>query len=180
MSHPLQQGPRGTGVLVDFVPRSAIQPDGSEKPDFILNQEPYRKARILVALKNFGCGSSRETAVWGLKGFGFRALIAPSFGDIFFSNCFKNGVLPIILAEEFVVKLINQLKDQVGAQISVDLKEQTVIGPDGEVYSFKVEPLRKKCLLEGLDDISLTLQFRDSIEKFEENYYQKAPWLRPA
>ncbi len=146
-------------------------------PDFILNQAPYDQSKILLARENFGCGSSREHAVWALDDFGFRAVIAPSFADIFFNNSFKNGMLPIVLDAAIVEKLFKQVMDNSGFQVTIDLEQQKVITQDGEEYTFEVEAFRKHCLLNGLDDISLTLQHADEIKAYEEKNRQASPWL---
>jgi 3-isopropylmalate/(R)-2-methylmalate dehydratase small subunit len=148
-----------------------------KNPEFILNQTPYDKAKILIARENFGCGSSREHAVWALEDFGFRAVIAPGFADIFFNNSFKNGMLPIVLDAEIVEIIFNEIASQSGFEITVDLKKQLVITQDGEEYSFAVDAFRKHCLLNGLDDISLTLQHAEEIKAYEEKTKQSAPWL---
>lgn len=146
-------------------------------PDFILNQSPYDKASILIARENFGCGSSREHAVWALDDFGFRAVIAPSFADIFFNNSFKNGLLPIVLDAEIVEDLFRKIAAKKGYELTVDLLTQKVITEDGDEYMFEVEAFRKHCLLNGLDDIGLTLQHAEEIKKYEEKIKQTAPWL---
>ena len=146
-------------------------------PDFILNQTPYDKATILVARENFGCGSSREHAVWALDDFGFRAVIAPSFADIFYNNSFKNGLLPIVLSAEVVDDIFKRVEQTSGLELSVNLDKQTV-SCDGEVLaSFEIDAFRKHCMLNGLDDIALTLQHADEIKVFEENRKQASPWL---
>lgn len=146
-------------------------------PDFVLNQSPYDKAVILIARENFGCGSSREHAVWALEDFGFRSVIAPSFADIFYNNSFKNGMLPIALDAEIVEDLFNKIASQSGYEITVDLQKQIVITEEGEQYPFEVDAFRKHCLLNGLDDISLTLQHESEIRAYEEKTKQSAPWL---
>ena len=146
-------------------------------PDFALNQPRYKGARILLGRENFGCGSSREHAVWALEDYGFRVVIAPSFADIFFNNCFKNGVLPIVLDAARIDALFKAVEATPGYQLSVDLSAQTVTTPDGEALSFEVDPFRKHCLLEGLDDIGLTLQHADAIRAYEERRRGEAPWL---
>ena len=146
-------------------------------PDFILNQTPYDKASILIARENFGCGSSREHAVWALDDFGFRAVIAPSFADIFFNNSFKNGMLPIVLDAAIVNDIFNSVAAKKGYELTIDLVGQKVITEDGDEYMFEVEPFRKHCLLNGLDDIGLTLQHAEEIKKYEEKIKQTAPWL---
>lgn len=150
---------------------------GNEIADFVLNREPYRRARIIVAERNFGCGSSRESAVYALHAFGFRAVIAPSFGDIFASNCLKNGLLPVRLPAEAAAELRRQLHAQVGATIKVDLAQQTVTGPDGRAHGFDIHPLRKRCLLEGLDDITLTQRYGAEFQTFEASHRAAMPWL---
>ncbi len=151
--------------------------DGSENPDFVLNREPYRNASILIAGENFGCGSSREHAPWALKDFGIRVIIAPSFADIFYNNCFQNGILPIRLPKEDVDKLMDDAERGANAVVTVDLEKQEITGPDGGVIHFDIDPFRKHCLLEGLDDIGLTLQKLDKIEAFERDYAERFPWL---
>lgn len=151
--------------------------DGSEKQDFVLNQEPFRKARILVAERNFGCGSSRESAPWGLVDYGIRCVIAVDFGDIFCLNALKNGLLPVQLDNDICTRLREQLHERPGTTIRIDLSRQTVTGPDGSDYLFEVDPFRKRCLLEGLDDIGLTLTHDVEIDSFEQTYRQKFSWL---
>jgi 3-isopropylmalate/(R)-2-methylmalate dehydratase small subunit len=146
-------------------------------PDFVLNQPRYQGASILLARKNFGCGSSREHAPWALTQYGFRAIIAPSFADIFFNNSFKNGLLPIILPELQVARLFDEVKAFPGYKITVDLERQVVIAQDGRELAFDIEPFRKHCLLNGLDDIGLTLQKADIIRAFEAERLAKFPWL---
>jgi 3-isopropylmalate/(R)-2-methylmalate dehydratase small subunit len=146
-------------------------------PDFVLNQPRFRGASILLARKNFGCGSSREHAPWALQQYGFRALIAPSYADIFFNNCFKNGVLPIVLPEHRVAKLFDEVAAFVGYRLTIDLERQVVIVPGGEAIGFEVEPFRKYCLLGGYDDVALTLRHADKIRAFEAERLLKQPWL---
>lgn len=146
-------------------------------PDFVLNQPRYQGASVLLARENFGCGSSREHAPWALDEYGFRAVLAPSFADIFFNNSFKNGLLPIVLKEEEIDELFQQVEVQEGYQLTVDLQQQTVTRPDGKSYSFEIDAFRKHCLLNGLDDIGLTLQDADAIRAFEEKHRQAQPWL---
>ena len=146
-------------------------------PDFVLNQARFKGASILVARKNFGCGSSREHAPWALQQYGFRALIAPSYADIFFNNCFKNGVLPIVLPEHQVAKLFDEVAAFVGYRLTIDLERQVVILPDGAEIGFDVEPFRKYCLLGGFDDVALTLRHADKIRAFEAERLLKQPWL---
>ena len=152
--------------------------DGSEKPEFILNQPAYRAAKILVTAENFGCGSSREAAVWALAANGFRSVIAPSLGDIFHQNCFKNGLLPVLLPSETTSLLRRQLHERPGATITVDLGAQTVTGPDGAAYRFEVDPFRKRCLSEGLDELGLTKTYEERIAAFEVKHAAEFPWLR--
>ncbi len=146
-------------------------------PDFVLNQPRYQGANILLARDNFGCGSSREHAPWALEDYGFKVIIAPSFADIFFNNCFKNGILPIVLDEAKVDQLFKETEANEGYQLSVDLQAQTITTPSGEVIAFDVDPFRKHCLLNGLDDIGLTLQHVDDIKAYEEKRKKEAPWL---
>ena len=150
-------------------------PDGAEIADFVLNQAAYREAQILVAGDNFGCGSSREHAPWALLDFGIRCIIAPSFADIFYNNCFKNGILPIVLPQEQVDKLMDDAKRGANATLSVDLEAQTIQGPDGGSISFEVDAFRKTCLMEGLDDIGLTLQKGAAIDDYEAKLASE-PW----
>ncbi|HEU0202652.1 MAG TPA: 3-isopropylmalate dehydratase small subunit [Burkholderiaceae bacterium] len=146
-------------------------------PDFVLNQARYKGASILLARRNFGCGSSREHAPWAIAEFGFRAVIAPSFADIFFNNCFKNGLLPIVLPEAEVDTLLAEVLGQPGYTLAVDLQAQTVTTPLGRVLRFDVDAFRKECLLNGWDDIGLTLRHRDKIEAFEHQRLARFPWL---
>jgi len=146
-------------------------------PDFPLNHARYQGASILLARENFGCGSSREHAPWALEDYGFRCVIAPSYADIFYNNCFKNGVLPIVLDAALVDSLFSQMYDQEGYQLTVDLAKQTVITPAGEEYRFEVDAFRKHCLLNGLDDIGLTLESADAIRRYEEGWREQSPWL---
>jgi 3-isopropylmalate/(R)-2-methylmalate dehydratase small subunit len=146
-------------------------------PDFVLNDPRYEGAEILLARKNFGCGSSREHAVWALTDYGIRVVIAPSFADIFFSNSFKNGLLPIVLPEDVVDRLFDEVGSTSGYRLVVDLAEQTVSTPAGEVFHFQVGEFHKHCLLNGLDDIDLTLQHADDIRAYEQHRRAEAPWL---
>jgi len=146
-------------------------------PDFVLNQPRYHGASILLARKNFGCGSSREHAPWALQQFGFRALIAPSYADIFFNNCFKNGVLPIVLPEHEVAHLFDDVNAFPGYQLTIDLERQRVLKPDDSEIAFDVQPFRKYCLLNGFDDIGLTLRHADKIHNFEAERLARMPWL---
>jgi 3-isopropylmalate/(R)-2-methylmalate dehydratase small subunit len=146
-------------------------------PDFVLNQTRYQGASILLARKNFGCGSSREHAPWAIDQFGFRAVIAPSFADIFFNNCFKNGLLPIVLPENVVAKLFDEVAAFPGFQLTIDLERQVVVRPQGEEIPFDVQAFRKYCLLNGLDDIGLTLRHSEKIKAFEAERLATKPWL---
>jgi 3-isopropylmalate/(R)-2-methylmalate dehydratase small subunit len=150
---------------------------GNEIPDFVLNKPAYRNAQIIVAGDNFGCGSSREHAPWALLDFGIRVVISTSFADIFYSNCFKNGILPIILPQEDVDKLMDDAERGANAVLSVDLENQTITGPDGGEVSFEVDAFKKHCLLNGLDDIGLTLQKSDAIAAFEARNATSMPWV---
>jgi 3-isopropylmalate/(R)-2-methylmalate dehydratase small subunit len=151
--------------------------NGNDRPDFVLNQAPYRNARILVAGANFGCGSSREAAVYVLYDYGIRAVIAPSFGDIHYGNELQNGMLPVILPDATCQKLRQQLREQPGAQLAIDLEAQTVTGPDGTVYRFDIDPNPRERLLKGLDDIGLVMQNINEIETFEQRHHRELPWL---
>jgi 3-isopropylmalate/(R)-2-methylmalate dehydratase small subunit len=146
-------------------------------PDFVLNQPRYHGASVLLARRNFGCGSSREHAPWALQQYGFRALIAPSYADIFFNNCFKNGLLPIVLPESQVAKLFDEVAAFPGYRLTVDLPRQVVVKPDGSELAFDVLPFRKYCLVNGLDDIGLTLRHADEIRAFEADRLARMPWL---
>lgn len=154
--------------------------DNSKRPlnkDFVLNQPRYQGASVLLTRENFGCGSSREHAPWALEDYGFKVIIASSFADIFFNNCFKNGMLPIVLSAEIVDALFKQVAADEGYALNVDLAAQTVTAPNGEVYPFEVDAFRKHCLLNGLDDIGLTMQQQDKIKAFEAKHRQAQPWL---
>jgi len=146
-------------------------------PDFVLNQPRYKGAQILLTRENFGCGSSREHAPWALEDYGFRVIIAPSYADIFFNNCFKNGLLPIRLDASIVDALFKAEAKTIGFRLRVDLGQQTITSPDGTVYPFEVEAFRKHCLLNGLDDIGLTMQHVDEIKAYEQRRKNEAPWL---
>jgi len=148
-----------------------------QNPDFVLNKSRYQGAGILLARENFGCGSSREHAVWALLDYGFRVIIAPSFADIFFNNCFKNGVLPIILSAERVDRLFKAVEDLPGYRLIVNLPEQQITTPAGDTICFEVDAFRKDCLIRGLDDIGLTLQYADEIREFEAQRRKAAPWI---
>lgn len=150
--------------------------EGRERPEFILNQAPYRQAEILVAEANYGCGSSREAAVYVMYDYGIRSVIAPSFGDIHYGNALQNGFLPIVLPEADCAKLRAQLHAQPGAEIAIDLPAQTVTGPDGAIYRFDIDPAAKERLVKGLDDVGLVLQHVERIEGFEARYFEEQPW----
>jgi 3-isopropylmalate/(R)-2-methylmalate dehydratase small subunit len=145
--------------------------------DFVLNQSRYDGCNILLSRANFGCGSSREHAPWALDDYGFRAVIAPSYADIFFNNCFKNGILPIVLSEEIVDVLFSEVASTVGYQLTIDLEQQVVIKPSGETIPFQIDEFRRHCLLNGLDDIGLTLEDSEQIKAFEQQWQQKSPWM---
>ena len=145
--------------------------------EFVLNQPRYQGASVLLARENFGCGSSREHAPWALDDYGFRSVIAPSYAEIFYNNCFKNGLLPIVLSEEKVDQLFNEVAATEGYQLTVDLERQVVVTPSGEEMAFEIDEFRKHCLLNGLDDIGLTLQHAEDIKAYEANRRQSAPWL---
>jgi 3-isopropylmalate/(R)-2-methylmalate dehydratase small subunit len=153
--------------------------DGKEQPDFPLNRPEYRGGKVLVADENFGCGSSREHAVWALMDFGFRAVIAPSYSDIFHNNCLKNGMLPVTLPAAAVRSLIDALLAAPGGKVEVDLKGQTVTGPNGDIHAFGVASFAKACLLEGLDEIALTLASVGEIDRYERERRKVTPWLFP-
>ena len=155
------------------VPESARKPN----PDFVLNQPRYKGAKVLLARKNFGCGSSREHAPWAIDQYGFRCVIAPSFADIFFNNCFKNGLLPIVLPEAVVAQLFDEVAAFPGYELTVDLERQVVVRPQGEEIPFEVQAFRKYCLLNGLDDIGLTLRHADKIKAYEYERLATKPWL---
>jgi 3-isopropylmalate/(R)-2-methylmalate dehydratase small subunit len=169
--------PRSAGLASYLFHDLRFAPDGSEQPDFVLNQPAWRAARILVANSNFGCGSSREYAVNALMDFGFRAVIAPSFGDIFRGNALTNGLLAIILPEADVAALREALAAQPGATMTVDLAAQTVTGPDGRQHAFAIDPFRKRCLLEGVDELDVTLSEREAIAAFERAQAEEMPWV---
>jgi 3-isopropylmalate/(R)-2-methylmalate dehydratase small subunit len=154
-----------------------LEDDGSEKPDFVLNKPAWRNAVILLVGENFGCGSSREHAPWALLDFGIRCVIAPSFGDIFYSNCFLNGILPIKLPPEQMEKLIDDAERGANATLTIDLESQTIRGPDGGEIAFDIDPFKKHCLLNGLDDIALTLEDTGKIDDFEGVQRAAQPWL---
>jgi len=166
-----------TGLGKHLFHEMRFDEDGNENPDFVLNKPAYRNAKILIAGDNFGCGSSREHAPWALLDFGIRCIIAPSFADIFYNNCFKNGILPIRLPQEDIDKLMDDAARGANATLTVDLENQTISGPDGGEIKFDIDPFRKKCLLEGLDDIGLTMERADRIAAYEERAEAARPWL---
>ncbi len=168
-----------TGLGKNLFDEMRYDDNGDEIADFVLNQPAYRAAKILVAGENFGCGSSREHAPWAIADFGIRCVIAPSFADIFYNNCFKNGILPIKLPQEDVDKLMADAERGANATVTVDLENQSITGPDGGEIKFEVDPFRKHCLMNGLDDIGLTLQKADKIKAFEDTQAQSQPWATP-
>ncbi len=153
---------------------------GERTDTFVLDQPPYNRACILVAGENFGCGSSREHAPWALLDFGIRCIIAPSFADIFYSNCFKNGILPITLSQTQIDALMADAKDKQNPELTVDLEKQVIVRPNGATVSFEIDPFRRQCLMDGLDDIGLTLQREAGIDSYEARRAAEAPWLTPA
>ncbi|MGE0612237.1 MAG: 3-isopropylmalate dehydratase small subunit [Hyphomicrobiales bacterium] len=168
--------PRTVGYQKFLFHDARFDEKGRERPDFIMNRPPYRDARILIAGSNFGCGSSRESAVHAFIDAGFRAIIAPKFGDIFYASCFRNGVLPVVLPFEDVQSLQRQLHDDPGSKICIDLCNQQVAGPDGRAFRFEVDAVRKTRLERGLDDVTLALEAVDQIRKFESRYRLAVPW----
>ena len=166
-----------TGLGKGLFSEMRYREDGSENPDFILNKPAYRRAQILVAEDNFGCGSSREHAPWALLDFGIRAIISTSFADIFYNNCFKNGVLPIKVSRENLAKLMDDAERGANATLTIDLEAQEIRGPDGGVVKFDIDPHRKACLLQGLDDIGQTLVKAPKIAEFESTMASARPWI---
>ncbi len=166
-----------TGLGVNLFNDVRFNEDGSEKPDFVLNKGPYREAKFLVAGENFGCGSSREHAPWALMDFGIKCVIAPSFADIFYTNSFKNGVLLITLPQEQIDRLMDDAEKGANARMAVDLESQEITRPDGETIPFDIDPHRKHCLLNGLDDIGLTMQKDEKISTYEGARDTAEPWL---
>ena len=166
-----------SGLGVNLFDEMRYDRDGNEIPDFVLNQPAYRDAEILIAGDNFGCGSSREHAPWALLDFGIRCVISTSFADIFFNNCFKNGILPVALPQDAVDALMADAGKGANARVTVDLESQTVTSPDGTVYHFEVDAFRKHCLLNGLDDIGLTMEKAAAIDTFEDQMAQARPWI---
>ena len=166
-----------TGLGVALFSEMRYLEDGSENPDFVLNKPAYRESQILVAGENFGCGSSREHAPWAILDYGIRCVISTSFADIFFNNCFKNGILPIVLPQSDIDKLMEDAGRGSNAVLTIDLEEQEIKGPDGGTIAFEVDQFRKHCLLNGLDDIALTLQRDDQISDYETKQAAAQPWL---
>ena len=166
-----------SGLGVNLFDEMRYDRQGNEIPDFVLNQPQYRETEILVAGDNFGCGSSREHAPWALKDFGIKSVISTSFADIFYNNCFKNGILPIVLPQEAVDVLMKDAEKGSNARMTVDLETQTVTTSDGETFSFDVDPFKKHCLLNGLDDIALSLEKVAAIDSFETRASQARPWV---
>ena len=166
-----------SGLGVNLFDEMRYQDDGSENPDFVLNKQQYRETEILVAGDNFGCGSSREHAPWAIKDFGIRCVISTSYADIFFNNCFKNGILPIVLPQAQVDVLMKDAEKGSNARIEVDLEAQTVTTSDGETFSFEVDAFKKHCLLNGLDDIGLTMEKAASIDAYESKLQVSHPWV---
>ena len=166
-----------SGLGVNLFDEMRFDREGNENPDFVLNNDAYRNAEILVAGDNFGCGSSREHAPWAIKDFGIRCVISTSFADIFYNNCFKNGILPIVLPAEVVDVLMKDAEKGSNARMTIDLESQTVTTSEGEVFTFEVDSFKKHCLLEGLDDIGLTMAKADSIKRFEAEAAQARPWV---
>jgi len=166
-----------TGFGKNLFANFRYNPDGTENPDFVLNQEPYRRAEVLIAFENFGCGSSREHAPWALLDFGIRCVIAPDFADIFHNNSFKNGVLPVKLPRAVCEQLIEDARMGENARITVDLEREVVVRPNGEEIPFKIDPLRRHLLLNGLDDIGQTLQHAPAIDAYEAKQKAAQPWL---
>jgi 3-isopropylmalate/(R)-2-methylmalate dehydratase small subunit len=165
-----------SGLGKNLFDEMRFTPDGAEIPDFVLNQPAYRSAEILVAGDNFGCGSSREHAPWALLDFGIRCVISTSFADIFYNNCFKNGILPVVLPQVAVDHLMDDAKKGANARISVDLAEQTVTASDGKVFPFEIDAFKKHCLLNGLDDIGLTMEKGSAIDAYEARAASLRPW----
>ena len=166
-----------TGLGAALFHELRTRADGSPNPDFVLNKPAYAKAKILVAGANFGCGSSREHAPWALQDFGIRCVIAPSFADIFYNNCFKNGILPLIVPQDVIDKLMDDAERGANAIVSVDLEKQEIRGPDGGCVAFEIDPFRKQCLLNGWDDIGLTVRHETEISDFEARRRRENPWL---
>ena len=165
-----------SGLGVNLFDEMRYDREGNEKPDFVLNKPQYRDAKILVAGDNFGCGSSREHAPWAIADFGIKCVISTSFADIFYNNCFKNGILPLVLPEEAVDTLMKDAEKGANSIIEVDLENQTIVSSDGEIFRFEVDPFKKHCLLNALDDIGLTMEKEDHIAAYESKASQQFPW----
>ena len=165
-----------SGLGVNLFDEMRYDREGNEKPDFVLNKPQYRNAKILVAGDNFGCGSSREHAPWAIADFGIKCVISTSFADIFYNNCFKNGILPLVLPEDAVDTLMKDAEKGANSIIEVDLENQTIVSSDGEIFRFEVDPFKKHCLLNGLDDIGLTMEKEDHIAAYESKTSQQFPW----
>ena len=165
-----------SGLGVNLFDEMRYDREGNEKPDFVLNKPQYRDAKILVAGDNFGCGSSREHAPWAIADFGIKCVISTSFADIFYNNCFKNGILPLVLPEDAVDTLMKDAEKGANSIIEVDLENQTIVSSDGEIFRFEVDPFKKHCLLNGLDDIGLTMEKEDHIAAYESKALQQFPW----
>ena len=165
-----------SGLGVNLFDEMRYDREGNEKPDFVLNKTQYREAKILVAGDNFGCGSSREHAPWAIADFGIKCVVSTSFADIFYNNCFKNGILPVVLPQNQVDILMKDAEKGANSIIEVDLENQTIASSDGEVFSFEVDPFKKHCLLNGLDDIGLTMEKEDKITAYESKAAQMFPW----
>ena len=165
-----------SGLGVNLFDEMRYDREGNEKPDFVLNKTQYREAKILVAGDNFGCGSSREHAPWAIADFGIKCVVSTSFADIFYNNCFKNGILPVVLPQDQVDILMKDAEKGANSIIEVDLENQTIASSDGEVFSFEVDPFKKHCLLNGLDDIGLTMEKEDKITAYESKAVQMFPW----
>ena len=165
-----------SGLGVNLFDEMRYDREGNEKPDFVLNKTQYREAKILVAGDNFGCGSSREHAPWAIADFGIKCVVSTSFADIFYNNCFKNGILPVVLPQDEVDILMKDAEKGANSIIEVDLENQTIASSDGEVFSFEVDPFKKHCLLNGLDDIGLTMEKEDKITAYESKAAQMFPW----
>ena len=166
-----------TGLGSALFSEMRYRDDGSENPDFVLNKPAYRNARIIVAGDNFGCGSSREHAPWALKDFGITCVISTSFADIFYNNCFKNGILPVVVSPEDLDKLMDDAERGANATLSIDLEAQEIRGPDGGVVSFEIDAFKKHCLLNGLDDIGLTMEKAEKVDAFEAKIHDERPWV---
>jgi 3-isopropylmalate/(R)-2-methylmalate dehydratase small subunit len=171
------KGIKRTGMAEGLFANWRYRPDGTPDPDFPINQYQYQKASILVARENFGCGSSREHAPWALHEYGFRCLIAPSFADIFYNNCFNNGMLPVVLPKEAVDELFEEIESEPRLRLQIDLSNQTVSVPGGKTYNFEIDQFKKDCLLKGLDNIGWTLSFDELINRYETTRREATPWL---